>query len=136
MKQGADQITRDDFDFWRRRVCDRSLCVGSFTAMASQLPLFFLRKRKLVERVAAGGVLDPKDVGIGRDDAVRWLVVYDIDDPLGFATRELYGNHDAIRQVQVDTGDTPVTAHVGYWRDPRTIEEAAKLIAARSRAAN
>jgi hypothetical protein len=42
-------------------------------------------------------------------------IVYDVDDPLGFATREPYGDHPELRQVQVDAGDTPLKAHTGYW---------------------
>ncbi|MDB4986239.1 MAG: hypothetical protein JWN04_1417, partial [Myxococcaceae bacterium] len=132
LDQARDPQDAADYLTWRRKVGDGELRVGSLTTMASQLPLFGLRKRSLVQRLAAGQTLQTGDIGIGLDDKVRWLVVYDVDDVLGFATRELYGNHPSIRQVQVDSGDDPITAHVGYWREPQTIHEAADLIAKRA----
>jgi hypothetical protein len=59
---------------------------------------------------------------------VRWLCVYDVDDVLGFATRELYGNAAAIKQLQVDVGDQPLTAHVGYWTSDLVMARTAELI--------
>jgi hypothetical protein len=132
LRQAHDPRDREDFSFWKARIPHGGLSVGSFTAMASQLPLFVMRKRALVRDLSQGKALDPRVIGIGRDARVRWLIVYDIDDVLGFATRELYGDAPSIRQVQVDAGDNPVKAHVGYWNDKDTIREAASLIAQRA----
>jgi hypothetical protein len=133
LKQDASIADREAFALWRMKIERGELRVGSFTAMASQLPLFVLRKRRLVQQLNQGKPLDPRDIGIGRDDRVRWLFVYDVDDVLGFATRELYGNAPSIKQVQIDCGDSPVTAHTGYWEDEDVIREAAQLISARAR---
>lgn len=127
--QAATPEDRDDYEHWRRRA-GGALRVGSFVSLASQLPLFALRKQALVDRLAAGGTLDPSDIGIAREGRVRWLVCYDVDDVLGFATRELYGDAPSMRQVQVDAGDFPLSAHTDYWTCARVIEEAAALIAA------
>ncbi|MEY4512498.1 MAG: hypothetical protein RLZZ450_4620 [Pseudomonadota bacterium] len=131
LAQTSSAIDRQDYEYWRARAADGRLVVGSFVNMASQLPLFVLRKQKLVTQLAEGKVLSPSDIGIGvgADRTVRWLVVYDVDDVLGFATRELYGNHASIRQVQVDSGDSPIGAHTEYWRTPLVVREAAALIA-------
>lgn len=131
LSQTTSVIDRQDYEYWRARAADGQLIVGSFVNMASQLPLFVLRKQKLVTQLAEGKVLSPSDIGIGvgTDKTVRWLVVYDVDDVLGFATRELYGNHVSIRQVQVDSGDSPIGAHTEYWRTPLVVREAAALIA-------
>jgi hypothetical protein len=128
LAQAESPEDRDDYVFWRNKVADGQLRVGCFVTMASQLPIFVLRKQSLVTRLAEGGVLDPSDIGIPRHGSLRWLVCYDIDDVLGFATRELYGNADCIRQVQVDAGDFPVGAHVGYWECDTVIAEAAALV--------
>ena len=130
LAQTSNALDRQDYEFWRARAAARQLVVGSFVNMASQLPLFVLRKQKLVTQLAEGKLLSPADIGIGlgSDQTVRWLVVYDVDDVLGFATRELYGNHASIRQVQVDSGDSPIGAHTEYWRTPMLVREAAALI--------
>lgn len=124
---------RADYAFWRDEVAGGRLHVGSFVTMASQLPIFVLRKQALVTRLAEGGVIDPSDIGIPRHGSVRWLVCYDVDDVLGFATRALYGNAECIRQVQVDAGDFPVGAHVGYWQNGTVIAEAATLVESNAR---
>jgi hypothetical protein len=126
--QAASAEDREDYVFWRNQTEADGLRVGSFVTMASQLPIFVLRKQELVSRLAAGGVIDPSDIGIPRHGATRWLVFYDVDDVLGFATRELYGNADSVRQMQVDAGDFPVGAHLGYWRNDTVIDETAALV--------
>jgi hypothetical protein len=103
--------------------------------MASQLPLFALRKQALVDRLAKGGLLDPADIGVAPNEQTQWLIVYDVDDPLGFATRELYGDKPEVLQIQVDAGDTPIDAHTGYWTNSVVIAETARLIATRAGAA-
>lgn len=120
---------RADYDLWRTKASSGELQVGSFVSMASQLPIFALRKNAVVRQLAEGGTLDPAVIGIAADGPVRWLVVYDVDDVLGFATRELYGNPACVRQVQVDAGDTPIAGHEGYWECEQVIEHAARLIA-------
>ena len=129
--QAASAEDQNDYLLWRERAGRRQLRFGSFVSMASQLPLFVMRKQLLVDRLAAGGVLDPLAIGLEPSGQVQWLIVYDVDDALGFATRELYGNRPELRQVQVDVGDTPVNAHMNYWTNETVIREAAQLMAAR-----
>jgi hypothetical protein len=133
--QAASAQDGADYLFWRERTQTGHLLLGSFTSMASQLPLFMLRKQALVDRLAEGKVLDPSVIGIVPNGQTQWLIVYDVDDPLGFATRELYGDPPELRQVQVDAGDTPLKAHTAYWVDGLVISETAQLIATRAGAA-
>jgi hypothetical protein len=49
---------------------------------------------------------------------------------LGFATRPLYGDHDAIKEIQVDTGDVALGAHTGYWSNETVANETAKQLLA------
>lgn len=133
--QAASAQDSADYLFWREKAQMSQLLLGSFTSMASQLPLFALRKQALVDQLAQGKVLDPSVIGIVSNGQTQWLIVYDVDDPLGFASRELYGDHPEVRQVQVDAGDTPLKAHTAYWRDSLVIRETAQLIATRAGAA-
>ena len=135
LTQTSSQQDRDDYAFWREKAQANQLIMGSFTSMASQLPLFALRKQALVDQLAAGKVLDPSVIGIVPNGQTQWLIVYDVDDPLGFATRELYGDRPEVRQVQVDAGDTPINAHTAYWKNKLVIREAAQMIATRAGAA-
>ena len=132
LAQAESDLDRADYAHWRERAQRGQLGLGSFVSMASQLPLFVLRKQLLVDRLAAGGVLDPADIGIPNDGEVHWLVFYDVDDALGFATRELYGSGPTIRQLQVDAGDSPVHAHTAFWDNAEVIAETAALIARQS----
>ena len=52
---------------------------------------------------------------------------YDIDEVLGFASRNLYSSNNAMMDIQIDAGDLPQTAHVGYWENEVVIRETAKL---------
>jgi hypothetical protein len=133
--QAARPEDSEDYALWRTKARNKELLLGSFTSMASQLPLFALRKQSLVNDLAAGKLLDPSVIGVVPDGQTQWLVVYDVDDPLGFATRELYGDRPEVRQVQVDAGDTPIAAHTSYWTNRLVISEAAQLIATRAGAA-
>jgi hypothetical protein len=135
LEQAASLLDRDDYRLWRAKVRRGELRLGSFTSMASQLPLFALRKQALVDRLAKGGLLDPADIGVAPNEQTQWLIVYDVDDPLGFATRELYGDKPEVLQIQVDAGDTPIDAHTGYWTNSVVIAETARLIATRAGAA-
>lgn len=118
---------QDLFRTWRDRAQAGALRLGTFVSMASQLPLFVLRKQQLVDRLHGGRLLDPAVIGV-RGTHVQWLVFYDIDDVLGFATRPLYDPATGIREVQVDAGDLPSTAHTGYWRNKTVLKESAARI--------
>jgi hypothetical protein len=129
LAQTPSEEDRRDYVLWRQKALAGQLRVGTFVSMASQLPLFVLRKQSLVDHLSRRGTLDPSVIGIVGAGPVRWLVLYDVDDALGFAVRELYGNSEAIRQVQVDVGDTPMRAHTQYWTCPAVIAETAALLA-------
>jgi hypothetical protein len=118
---------QDLFRGWRARAQSGALGLGTFVSMASQLPLFVLRKQALVDRLHAGSLLDPGVIGVSGTH-VQWVVFYDIDDILGFATRRLYEPATGIKEVQVDAGDLPPTAHTGYWKNGTVLEESAARI--------
>jgi hypothetical protein len=118
---------QDLFRGWRTKAQGGALELGTFVSMASQLPLFVLRKQKLVDRLHEGRLLDPGVIGVSGNH-VQWLVFYDIDDVLGFATRRLYEPANGIKEIQVDAGDLPTTAHTGYWENKAVLKESAARI--------
>lgn len=125
-----DSDAKDLFIKWRGLAGDR-LHVGALATAASQLPLMVFRNQALIERVH-GAHLDPAVIGIPHDGTTHWINFWDIDDPLGYPTRNLYHPNDAIREVQVDCGDLPTTAHTGYWTNHTVIRETAALFLARA----
>ena len=120
---------REHYASWRARADAGRLTLGTFVSLASQLPLTLLRKRELVQRFFDREPLDPRVLGVAPDERrTRWAIFYDIDDVLGFATRRLYREHAAIKDVQIQTGIEPLGAHLGYWSDEKVLDETARLI--------
>src|SRR5262249_36509513 len=63
---------RGEFEWWRDRVKNGSLVLGSKTSTAGQLPLTVMRKQSLVDTLANGGYLDPSVIGITPDGPAQW----------------------------------------------------------------
>jgi hypothetical protein len=115
-----------EFQKWRDKAQNGELTVGGIAFAASQLPLMVMRKQVMIDKLFNHQGLDPADIGIV-SAGVQVKFFYDIDDVLGFASRNLYSPNDAIMDIQVDAGDWPQTAHVGYWENEVVIRETAKL---------
>ena len=126
-RQGSPQNI-ERFKEWRKKAQKGELELGSLTSTASQLPLFVMRKQKLVDLLAANQTLKAANIGIETNDRVKWKIFYDVDDLLGFATRRLYNSGDAIMDIQVDSADRPDLAHTNYWVNEKVIEETANLL--------
>lgn len=125
----GNTVAANRYEFWRERRKEGKLTVGSFTSMASQLPLFMMRKHKLIDTFFRNEQLDPAVIGIDHGN-VKWQIFYDIDDVLGFTSRDLYSDpHGRIKQIQVDTGDSE-SAHNRYLENQTVIRETANLIMA------
>lgn len=121
---------------WRARAAAGDLVLGSFVAVASQLPLFLLRKQALVDLFAANTPakdvrIDPAPLGL-TDSQIRWRLFYDVDDLLAYPTRHLYSPRHHIEEIQVESADRPDKAHLVYWERDDVIKPAADLIADRS----
>ena len=101
--------------------------MGSLASVASQLPIFVMRKQELVDRLFNERRLDPSVIGIKAAERIRWKNFYDIDDVLGFPTRRLYEPNAAIKEFQIDCGDQPGSAHTEYWENDTVIRETANL---------
>src|SRR5438093_1063760 len=50
-----------------------------------------------------------------------------VHDVLGFSSRNLYSPNEAMMDIQVDVGDTPQSAHTGYWKNETVVRETAQL---------
>ncbi len=125
--QGNDDDQKR-FKTWQDKAGNGQLKLGSLTSTASQLPLFMMRKQKLVDRLAKGELIDATTIGIVDSNRVQWQLFYDVDDLLGFGTRRLYKAGDAIKEFQVDSNDNPGDAHTSYWKNRTVIEKTAELL--------
>lgn len=102
----------------------RKVFLGSFTAMASQLPLMAVRRDKLVRLFAAGQKMDAADIGVGTlGSYMQVSFFHDPDDVLGFPSRELYQDNPAMRDVCVDNGLAPADGHTKYWTNDNVIQD-------------
>lgn len=127
MYQGTERGV-ELFKKWKIKEKNHELKLGSLSSAASQLPLFMMRKKELVERYYQGQRLDPVAIGIPAGSRTRWKLFYDADDVLGYPSRNLYWPNDAIKEMQVGTGAAPEQAHDGYWHSQKVIDEVAQLI--------
>ncbi len=126
-KQGRPEDQKR-FEQWREKAQNGQLKLGSLTSTASQLPLFVMRKQKLVDSLSKGEFLKAANIGIVEANKIKWKLFYDIDDIIGFASRRLYDSGNVIMDIQVDSADNPAKAHTEYWENPKVIRETAKLL--------
>jgi hypothetical protein len=115
-----------EFQKWRDKAQNGELTLGGLACAASQLPLMVMRKQVMIDKLFNHERLDPADIGVV-SSGIQWKFFYDIDDLLGFASRNLYSPNNPIMDIQVDSGDLPQSAHVGYWENEVVIRETAKL---------
>lgn len=130
--QGTKESERR-YKLWREKADIGELKLGSLTSTASQLPLFVMRSKELVERLANEKTIEAANIGISDTNKVQWQLFYDVDDILGFASRRLYDSENAIKDIQVDSSDDPSKAHTKYWENETVIKETAKLLLANAR---
>jgi hypothetical protein len=123
--QGGEWAS-EEFQRWRNKAQNGELTLGGLACAASQLPLMVLRKQVMIKKLFTHERLDPADIGVV-SSGIQWKFFYDIDDLLGFASRNLYSPNQAIMDIQVDAGDLPLSAHAGYWENEVVIRETAKL---------
>ena len=120
------------YKFWRKRENASRLELGSIVSLASQLPLLLLSKQRVVDELFVERTLSPSDIGIPEDtNQILWKIFYDIDDLLAFPTGCLYGDHRAIKDYPIDSGNRPDTAHTNYWKSPVVHKEVAELLSRR-----
>ena len=118
--------TSPEYQKWRDKAQKGELSVGGVALAASQLPLMVMRKQVMIDKLFNHQGLAPADLGVV-STGIQVKFFYDIDDVLGFSSRNLYSPNDAIMDIQVDSGDMPESAHVGYWENEVVIRETAKL---------
>ena len=85
-----------------------------------------MRKQIMIDKLFSHQGLDPGDIGVV-STGIQVKFFYDIDDVLGFSGRNLYSPNDAMMDIQVDVGDTPQSAHTGYWKNETVIRETVQL---------
>jgi hypothetical protein len=115
-----------EFQKWRDKAQSGELTLGGLAFGASQLPLMVMRKQVMIDKLFNHERLDPVDIGVV-STGIQVKFFYDIDDILGFSSRNLYSPNNAIMDIQVNSGDMPQTAHVGYWENEVVVRETAQL---------
>jgi hypothetical protein len=118
--------TSPEFQKWRGKAQSGELTVGGVALAASQLPLMVMRKQVMIDKLFSHQGLNPADIGVV-STGIQVKFFYDVDDVLGFSGRNLYSPNDAMMDIQVDVGDTPQSAHTGYWKNETVIRETAQL---------
>lgn len=118
--------TSPEYQKWRDKAQNGELTVGGVALAASQLPLMVMRKQVMIDKLFSHQGLDPVDIGVV-STGIQVKFFYDVDDVLGFSSRNLYSPNSAMMDIQVDSGDMPESAHVGYWENEVVIRETAKL---------
>jgi len=115
-----------EFQKWRNKAQNGELSLGGLACAASQLPLMVMRKQVMIDKLFSHLGLDPADIGIV-STGIQVKFFYDIDDVLGFSSRNLYSPNNAIMDIQVNSGALPQSAHAGYWGNEVVVRETAKL---------
>jgi hypothetical protein len=118
--------TSTEFQKWRDKAQNGELTVGGVALAASQLPLMVMRKQVMIDKLFSHQGLNPADSGVV-STGIQVKLFYDVDDVLGFSSRNLYSPNNAMMDIQVDVGDTPQSAHTGYWKNQTVIGETARL---------
>jgi hypothetical protein len=118
--------TSSEFQKWRDKAQSGQLTVGGVALAASQLPLMIMRKQVMIDKLFKHQRLDAGDIGVV-STGIEVKFFYDIDDVLGFSSRNLYSPNHAMMDIEVDVGDTPQSANTGYWKNETVIRESAQL---------
>lgn len=124
------EFMKNDSDFikWKTKIKNNELVLASLTSMASQLPLFVFRFQRLVDKFYLNEKFDPSEIGFdGNSKSTKWNIFYDNHDLLGFPTKELFYPNKSIEDIEVNSG-WYVSAHTGYFKTQKVIEETASLI--------
>ena len=109
------------------------LTLGSYTAMASQLPLFVMRNKDLVEDLYAGKRMNPVNIGVKASNEIMVKFFYNPDDLLGFPSRGLYEPNENMQDIRVATGLLPTGAHTGYWENEKVADHVAQMLKIRTK---
>jgi len=112
----------------RERVRRGTLTLQTVATLGSFLPIFFLRRQHLVDRLAGRRRLTADIIGLRGQG--RWVNVWDYDDLVAFPIAGLFRDPEhRIQDLQVDTGDWMASAHAGYWRHPEVLDAVAGALA-------
>ncbi len=123
--------TLERLTWWREHGHER-LELGAIASLGSALPLMLLRSQRVVDQLATSNHLPVDEIGIPNDSKeILWKNFYDDLDPLSLPLRPLFGNHAAVQDVQVRSGDDPWATHA-YWGCPEVQMHVAELLAKRA----
>ena len=123
---GSDE-EREAIDELRDLVhIDQRLRIRRFYTLGSPITPLTFRSDSLIKKLKDDEKLEPADIGLAPDARLpnpRWVNMVDIDDPAAYPVAFLYNIENGaaepaiIQDRQVDVGDSPFSAHGGYWAD-------------------
>lgn len=123
--------TLERLTWWRENAHQR-LELGAIASLGTPLPLMLLRSQRVVDQLATSNNLPVDEVGIPVDAReIVWKNFYDDLDPLSLPLRPLFGDHAAVQDVQVRSGDDPWGTNA-YWGCPEVQLHVADLLARRA----
>lgn len=113
-----------------RRLADRDrLRLRRLITFGSPISMLAFRNDRVVERLAAGGKLDPVNFGLKENlrfhklQGPRWINLWDLDDPIALPVEPLMDNRDQlVKDVAVDISDRMKTVHSAYWGSSKVHE--------------
>jgi hypothetical protein len=89
-----------------------------------------LRADSLLNIFRADRLLDPKDIGLGRNDKLsvpRWVNFWSRYDLASYPVEFLYSNTSGmIHDQEIHSSISPAAAHAGYWKSNEMAEYIAK----------
>lgn len=125
------ELTLERLTWWREHGGER-LELGAIASLGSPLPLLLVRSQRVVDLLATSNHLPVDEIGILPEcKEILWKNFYDDLDPLSLPVRPLFGNHAAVQDVQVRSGEDPWSSQA-YWGCPEVQQHVAELLARRA----
>jgi hypothetical protein len=122
----------DQLRYWstlRSSVLSEDLSLGSFVGLASQLPMSITRSPNLLKTLSFGKSIPVNCFGISKDlDTPKIQFYYDKHDLLGFPTANIFETTKAIKDIEVNTGLLPISAHNDFWSTKKVHQSIGELL--------
>lgn len=117
--KGGD-VTVNNTVLLREMVQRGKIRIRRLYTFGSPITPLALRSNGLITRFLEGKLLNPQDIGFTPDENLsgpRWLNFMDKDDFFSYPLSFMYasGAGKLVEDHFVDVGDTPISAHNGYW---------------------
>ena len=134
---GAETPKSDEGMRRLRRAAHASrLRLRRLVTFGSPITMVACRSDAVLGLLARGRELDPADYGLASQwdtgepvGGVRWINIWDRDDPIAWPIEPLMGDHrgePAAEDLYVDVSDSVIKAHEAYWASKKVHEIVAR----------